>query len=63
MSMAHVAVFGIYSSAADAERGVDHLIGAGFNHANVSVLLPDDESTRAFAYENTPRHPKAPPPG
>ena len=53
----NVAVFGIYASPALAENAVDHLMGKGFANAAISVLLPDDESTRAFAHE---KHTKAP---
>ncbi len=53
----NIAVFGIYTTAFEAERAVDHLLSAGFGHAAISVLLPDDESTRAFAHE---KHTKAP---
>jgi hypothetical protein len=53
----NVAVFGLYASPALAENAVDHLIGKGFTNPAISVLLPDDESTRAFAHE---KHTKAP---
>jgi hypothetical protein len=53
----NIAVFGIYTTAFEAERAVDHLINAGFTHSDISVLLPDDESTRTFAHE---KHTKAP---
>ncbi len=53
----NVAVFGIYSSVNEAERAVDHLLAASFTHSDISVLLPDDESTRSFAHE---KHTKAP---
>jgi len=53
----NIAVFGIYTTAFEAERAVDHLLAAGFAHSDVSVLLPDDEATRTFAHE---KHTKAP---
>jgi hypothetical protein len=53
----NVAVFGIYATPSLAESAVDHLIGRGFTNPSISVLLPDDESTRAFAHE---KHTKAP---
>jgi hypothetical protein len=56
-SSKNVAVFGIYASAAAAEVAVDHLLNKGFSNPSISVLLPDDESTRAFAHE---KHTKAP---
>ena len=57
MSMSNIAVFGIFKTPTSAERAVDHLLSLGFAHADISVLLPDDERTRAFAYE---KHTKAP---
>ena len=53
----HVAVFGIYATPGTAESAVDHLLAKGFTNESISVLLPDDESTRAFAHE---KHTKAP---
>jgi hypothetical protein len=50
-------VFGIYKTAATAESAVEHLLSVGFTNSAISVLLPDDESTRAFAHE---KHTKAP---
>jgi hypothetical protein len=57
MSEKHTAVFGIYNSVTGAESAVDYLLKNGFNNSEISVLLPDDESTRAFAHE---KHTKAP---
>jgi tetrahydromethanopterin S-methyltransferase subunit C len=57
MSSKHMAVFGIYATPGTAEAAVDHLLAKGFTNAAISVLLPDDESTRAFAHE---KHTKAP---
>ena len=57
MSSKNVAVFGIYPNPTEAERAVDHLLTVGFSNSSISVLLPDDESTRAFAHE---KHTKAP---
>ena len=51
------AVFGIYNSVASAENGVDSLVHDGFSNADVSVLFPDNQSTREFAHE---KHTKAP---
>ncbi len=57
MSNKNTAVFGIYHTAAQAEAAVDRLLAAGFTNSSISVLLPDDESSRAFAHE---KHTKAP---
>lgn len=57
MSSKHMAVFGIYATPGTAEAAVDHLLVKGFTNGDISVLLPDDESTKAFAHE---KHTKAP---
>ncbi len=57
MSSKHMAVFGIYATPSTAEAAVDHLLAKGFTNEDISVLLPDDESTKAFAHE---KHTKAP---
>jgi hypothetical protein len=53
----NTAVFGLYATPNLAENAVDHLVEIGFNNADISVLLPDDETTRAFAHQ---KHTKAP---
>lgn len=53
----HVAVFGIYATPDLAENAVDYLVKKGFANSAISVLLPDDETTRGFAHE---KHTKAP---
>src|SRR6204780_2419766 len=53
----NMAVFGLYATPDIAENAVDHLSTVGFSNSDISVLLPDDESTRAFAHE---KHTKAP---
>jgi hypothetical protein len=53
----NLVVFGIYTTAYEAERAVDHLVAAGCTHSDISVLLPDDEATQTFAHE---KHTKAP---
>lgn len=57
MANKNTAVFGIYGTQEAAERGVDQLLSSGFSNSDVSVLMPDNESTRAFAHE---KHTKAP---
>lgn len=52
------AVFGIYSSVQHAEKAVDHLVGAGFSSGDVSVLMPDANSTRDFAHEKDTKAPE-----
>jgi hypothetical protein len=58
MSSKNVAVFGIYPSAPTAEIAVDRLLAAGFSNGAISVLLPDDESSRAFAHEKNTKAPE-----
>lgn len=58
MSSKNTAVFGIYATAGLAESAVDHLVARGFNNSAISVLLPDDETTRAFAHEKSTKAPE-----
>jgi hypothetical protein len=58
MSNKNIAVFGIYATPGTAEAAVDHLISRGFANYDISVLLPDDESTRAFAHEKSTKAPE-----
>jgi hypothetical protein len=53
----NTAVFGLYATPDIAEQAVNHLLAAGYNNSDISVLFPDNESTRAFAHE---KHTKAP---
>jgi len=52
------AVFGIYPGVPQAERAVDALIHDRFADTDVSVLLPDNDSTRAFAHEKNTKAPE-----
>jgi hypothetical protein len=58
MAGKNTAVFGIYKSTDSAERAVDTLIAAGFSSDDISVLLPDDESTRQFAHQKETKAPE-----
>jgi hypothetical protein len=58
MSSKNIAVFGIYATAGTAEAAVDHLLSKGFSNSAISVLLPDDDSTRAFAHEKNTKAPE-----
>lgn len=58
MSNKNTAVFGIYATPSTAENGVDHLLTLGFANSAISVLLPDDETTRAFAHEKKTKAPE-----
>jgi hypothetical protein len=57
MENKRTAVFGLYSGRMAAERAVDTLVKAGFSNNAISVLLPDNDSTKDFAHE---KHTKAP---
>lgn len=57
MTEKQIAVFGIYHTGNQAERAVDDLREAGFRNDDISVLLPDNQSSRNFAHE---KHTKAP---
>jgi hypothetical protein len=52
------AVFGIYKSSAQAERAVDHISAAGFSRNDISVLLPDVQSTKEFAHVKNTKAPE-----
>jgi hypothetical protein len=58
MSSKNTAVYGIYATPGTAEAAVDHLLRCGFTNSAISVLLPDDESTRAFAHEKSTKAPE-----
>jgi len=58
MASKNTAVFGIYRTPADAERAVDALMNNGFSSGAISVLLPDNESTRAFAHHKDTKAPE-----
>ena len=54
---AKIAVFGLFRDQQMLANAVDALHAAGFFSADISALLQDNESTRAFAHE---KHTKAP---
>jgi hypothetical protein len=60
MNMAgkNTAVFGIYKTVTQAERAVDRLLASGVTQNDVSVLLPDNESTRQFAHKKDSKAPE-----
>lgn len=53
-----IAVFGIYHTGNQAERGVDDLRETGFSNDDISVLLPDNQGTRDFAHEKSTKAPE-----
>lgn len=52
------AVFGIFKTVGQAERAVDALLLARFSNSDVSVLLPDNQSTKDFAHEKNTKAPE-----
>lgn len=52
------AVFGIYKGTVQAEQAVDRLIAAGFANDDISVLLPDTQSSKEFAHEKSTKAPQ-----
>lgn len=53
-----VSVFGIFKSRMSTETAVDKLKMAGFRSADISVLMPDKDSTREFAHEKSTKAPE-----
>ena len=58
MADKNTAVFGIYKTTMQAERAVESLLGGGFSHNDISVLMPDSESSRQFAHEKNTKVPE-----
>jgi hypothetical protein len=58
MTSKNKSVFGIYPSADRAERAVNALIDDGFPSQDVSVLMPDQRSTREFAHHKDTKAPE-----
>jgi hypothetical protein len=58
MAGKNTAVFGIYKSVSQAEQAVDRISAAGFSSNDISVLLPDNQSTKEFAHEKSTKAPE-----
>jgi hypothetical protein len=58
MGTLKTSVFGIFKSGGMAERAVDELLRTGFANGDISVLLPDEASTRDFAHEKNTKAPE-----
>src|SRR5579883_1232267 len=52
------AVFGIYKTISHAEQAVDRIAAAGFSSNDISVLLPDNQSSKEFAHEKNTKAPE-----
>ena len=58
MAEKKTAVFGLYKTVTQAEQAVDHLRAAGFTNDDISVLLPDNKSSKEFAHEKNTKAPE-----
>src|SRR5271155_1471229 len=58
MARKNTAVFGIFKSRNQAEQTVDRLLAAGFSNNDISVLLPDQQSSKEFAHEKNTKAPE-----
>ena len=58
MAGKNTSAYGIYSTRADLERGVDELKNANFRNADISVLFPDNEGSKEFAHEKNTKAPE-----
>lgn len=58
MDSKNTAVFGIYKNSAHAESAVDRLTASGFSNNDISVLLPDVQSSKEFAHEKSTKAPE-----
>src|SRR5579859_7222894 len=58
MAGKNTAVFGIYPSTIQAERAVDRILAAGFSNNDISVLLPDSQSSKEFAHKKDTKAPE-----
>jgi hypothetical protein len=52
------AVFGIYKGVSQAEQAVDRISAAGFSSNDISVLMPDNQSSKEFAHEKNTKAPE-----
>jgi len=58
MAGKNTAVFGIFKTTRQAETAVEALNTAGFSSQDVSVLFPDNKTTREFAHEKNTKAPE-----
>ena len=58
MAGKNTAAFGIYKSGGQAEHAVDQIVAAGFSNNDISVLLPDNQSSKEFAHEKNTKAPE-----
>jgi hypothetical protein len=58
MAGKNTSVFGIYTTYADVEHGVDALKAAGFSNRDISVLFPESAGTKDFAVAKATKAPE-----
>jgi hypothetical protein len=58
MAGKNTAAFGIYKTRTQAESAVDRMLAAGFSNNDISVLLPDNASSKEFAHEKNTKAPE-----
>jgi hypothetical protein len=58
MSDKKTAVFGIFKNVTQAETTVDRLLASGFLNDDISVLMPDVNSSKDFAHEKNTKAPE-----
>ena len=58
MAGKNTAAFGIFKSRAQAESSIDALLGGGFRSDDISVLAPDQETTKQLATEKNTKAPE-----
>ncbi len=58
MAGKNTAVFGLFTTMGKAEQAVDRLIAEGFRSDDVSVLAPDQKTTKDFAAEKNTKAPE-----
>jgi len=58
MAGKNTAAFGLYNSRTQAENAVEALRQAGFRSDDISVLLPDKQSSEEFAHEKNTKAPE-----
>lgn len=58
MAGKNTAAFAIFDNRSGAERAVDRLVQAGFSNGDISVLLPDTQSSKEFAHEKNTKAPE-----
>ena len=56
--MANIAVYGIYQNRVNVEKAVDTLRREGFRNTDISVLFPENASSKDFAVEKNTKAPE-----